>query len=171
MQTATLIPTCFEAPVIGIAAALGDHDSGLHQHQRGQLLYTREGCRASRWRSNCVCCLLRARHGFPPHHSSRSDAAQRDYRSIYLNADYARPPTQVCVIEVSSLLRAVLEPMAMADFALIGNGANSSTCWRLSLNEIRDATHQPTLLPLQKDKAPGVPRWQHPSACHRNCNS
>ena len=27
------------APVIGIAAVLGNHDSGLHVHQRGQLLF------------------------------------------------------------------------------------------------------------------------------------
>ncbi|EDL54711.1 transcriptional regulator, AraC/XylS family protein [Vibrio mediterranei AK1] len=32
------------APVIGIAARVGKHDSGMHQHQKGQLLYAPQGC-------------------------------------------------------------------------------------------------------------------------------
>ena len=36
-------PDRFDAPLLGIAATLGDHDSGLHRHRRGQLLYTRQG--------------------------------------------------------------------------------------------------------------------------------
>ena len=32
------------APVIGIAAELGQHDSGIHHHVKGQLLYAPQGC-------------------------------------------------------------------------------------------------------------------------------
>ena len=42
--TASFNPDAFAAPVIGIAAVLGNHDSGLHVHQRGQLLFTQQGC-------------------------------------------------------------------------------------------------------------------------------
>ena len=30
--------------VVGIAADIGKHDSGMHQHKKGQLLYAPQGC-------------------------------------------------------------------------------------------------------------------------------
>ncbi|WP_426203831.1 AraC family transcriptional regulator [Pseudomonas sp. TWP3-1] len=152
--TATFDPDLFEAPVIGIAAALGDHDSGLHQHQRGQLLYTREGCTRITLAEQ-LCLLPPSRAAWIPAGITHRAVMQRsvDYRSIYLNAELCRDlPQQVCVIEVSALLRAVLEPMAMADFDTDWQRGKFVHLLALSLNEIRDATHQPMLLPLPKDK-------------------
>ena len=37
-------PDRLPAPVLGIAAELAEHDSGLHWHQRSQLLYAPQGC-------------------------------------------------------------------------------------------------------------------------------
>ena len=37
-------PDTLNNSVIGVQAELGDHDSGLHRHRMGQLLFTREGC-------------------------------------------------------------------------------------------------------------------------------
>ena len=42
--TDTFDPDSFDAEVIGLATSLGDHDSGSHMHQRGQLLFARRGC-------------------------------------------------------------------------------------------------------------------------------
>ncbi len=32
------------ASVVGIAADVGKHDSGMHEHKKGQLLYAPQGC-------------------------------------------------------------------------------------------------------------------------------
>lgn len=32
------------ANVVGIAADVGKHDSGMHHHHKGQLLYAPQGC-------------------------------------------------------------------------------------------------------------------------------
>lgn len=58
-------PDHYPAPVIGIAATLGDHDSGRHRHARGQLLFTRQVARASPLRSSFACCHLPVPRGFP----------------------------------------------------------------------------------------------------------
>ncbi|MFJ4247061.1 AraC family transcriptional regulator [Pseudomonas sp. NPDC089741] len=142
------------APVIGIASTLGDHDSGLHRHQRGQLLYTRQGCTRITLAQQ-LCLLPPSRAAWiPPGVSHRAVMQQSvDYRSIYLIPELcATLPQQVCVIEVSPLLRAVLEPMALADFATDWQQGKFAHLLGLYLSEIAEATQQPMLLPLPADK-------------------
>jgi len=144
----------FPAPVIGIASTLGDHDSGLHRHQRGQLLYTRQGCTRITLAQQ-LCLLPPSRAAWiPPGVSHRAVMQQSvDYRSIYLIPELcAKLPQQVCVIEVSPLLRAVLEPMALADFATDWQLGKFAHMLGLCLSEIAEATRQPMLLPLPTDK-------------------
>ena len=144
----------FQAPVIGIASTLGDHDSGLHRHQRGQLLYTRQGCTRITLAQQ-LCLLPPSRAAWIPPGVSHRAVMQRsvDYRSIYLIPDLcAELPEQVCVIEVSALLRAVLEPMALADFATDWQQGKFAHLLGLCLSEIAEAAQQPMLLPLPQDK-------------------
>jgi AraC-like DNA-binding protein len=144
----------FQAPVIGIASTLGDHDSGLHRHQRGQLLYTRQGCTRITLAQQ-LCLLPPSRAAWiPPGVSHRAVMQQSvDYRSIYLIPELcAELPEQVCVIEVSPLLRAVLEPMALADFATDWQQGKFAHLLGLCLSEIAEAAQQPMLLPLPQDK-------------------
>ncbi|TVT81407.1 helix-turn-helix transcriptional regulator [Pseudomonas sp. H3(2019)] len=147
-------PDAHEADVIGIAANLGDHDSGLHQHERGQLLFTRQGC--TRITLAGQLCLLppsraawiapRVRHRAVMQHSV-------DYRSIYLTPQLSTQlPHHVCVIEVSPLLHAVLEPIAMAPFNTDWRHGKFMHLLGLCLSEIREAIHQPMLLPLPQDR-------------------
>ncbi|WP_085608261.1 MULTISPECIES: helix-turn-helix transcriptional regulator [unclassified Pseudomonas] len=147
-------PDRFPAPVIGIASTLGDHDSGLHQHQRGQLLYTRRGCTRITLAQQ-LCLLPPSRAAWIPGGVTHRAVMQQsvDYRSIYLTSELCRElPQQVCVIEVSPLLRAVLEPMAIADFATDWQQGKFVHLLGLCLSEIRDAAQQPMLLPLPQDK-------------------
>lgn len=142
------------APVIGIAATVGDHDSGLHRHACGQLLFTRQGCMRITLAQQ-LCLLPPSRAAWiPPGIVHRAVMQQSvDYRSIYLKPELcAELPQQVCVIEVSPLLRAVLEPIAGADFDTDWQQGKFIHLLGLCLSEIRDATQQPMLLPLPRDK-------------------
>ncbi|MFJ7315639.1 AraC family transcriptional regulator [Pseudomonas sp. NPDC098747] len=144
----------YSAPVIGIAATLGDHDSGQHQHQRGQLLYTRQGCTRITLAQQ-LCLLPPSRAAWIPAGVSHRAVMQQsvDYRSIYLIPKLCRElPQQVCVIEVSPLLRAVLEPMATADFDTDWQQGKFAHLLGLCLSEIVEAAQQPMLLPLPQDK-------------------
>jgi AraC-like DNA-binding protein len=152
--TASFDPDRLTAPVIGIAALLGDHDSGLHRHQRGQLLFTQQGC--TRITLNNQLCLLPPTRAawIPcgvPHRAVMHKTV--DYRSVYVSPALAEQlPKQVRVIEVSALLRAVLEPMAMAPFETDWQAGRYAHLLGLCLDEIQAATEQPTLLPLPQDK-------------------
>ena len=147
-------PDHYAAPVIGIASTLGDHDSGLHRHHRGQLLFTRRGCTRITLAQQ-LCLLPPSRAAWIPAGVAHRVAMQQsvDYRSIYLTpALCADLPQQVCVIAVSPLLRAVLEPMALADFATDWQHGKFAHLLGLCLSEISEAAQQPMLLPLPRDK-------------------
>jgi len=151
---ASFDPDRLPAPVIGIAALLGDHDSGLHRHQRGQLLFTQQGCTRITL-DNQLCLLPPSRAAWipcgVPHRAVMHKTV--DYRSVYLSAALAdQLPKQVRVIEVSALLRAVLEPMAMAPFETDWHAGRHAHLLGLCLDEIQQAAEQPMLLPLPHDK-------------------
>ncbi|MGH8449186.1 AraC family transcriptional regulator [Pseudomonas sp.] len=151
---ASFDPDCLPAPVVGIAALLGDHDSGLHQHRRGQLLFTRQGCTRITL-DNQLCLLPPSRAAWipcgVPHRAQMHKTV--DYRSVYVSPMLAgQLPEQVRVIEVSSLLQAVLEPMAMAPFDTDWHTGRFAHLLALCLDEIEQAVEQPMLLPLPQDK-------------------
>lgn len=151
---ATFNPDRFTALVVGIAATLGDHDSGLHHHQRGQLLFTRQGCTRITLAEQ-LCLLPPSRAAWIPPGVVHRAVMQRtvDYRSLYLTPDYCQDlPQHVCVIEVSDLLRATLEPIATAPFETDWQQGKFAHLLGLCLWEIREAAHQPMLLPLPRDK-------------------
>ncbi|MBK5351679.1 helix-turn-helix transcriptional regulator [Pseudomonas sp. TH41] len=147
-------PDSYQASVIGIAATLGNHDSGVHQHQRGQLLFTRQGCTRITLAQQ-LCLLPPSRAAWIPPGVAHRAVMQHsvDYRSIYLLPELcAELPHHVCVIAVSPLLRAVLEAIAHSDFGTDWQQGRFVHLLGLCLSEIRDAAHQPMLLPLPHDK-------------------
>lgn len=147
-------PDSYPAPVIGIAATLGDHDSGIHQHQRGQLLFTRQGCTRITLAKQ-LCLLPPSRAAWIPSGIAHRAVMQQsvDYRSVYLvPALCADLPQQVCVIDVNPLLRAVLESIAHADFDTDWRQGKFEHLLGLCLSEIRDAVQHTMLLPLPSDK-------------------
>jgi len=147
-------PDKFKAPVIGIGALLGNHDSGVHQHQRGQLLFTQQGCTRITL-VNQLCLLPPTRAAWIPSGVAHRAVMQQtvDYRSVYVSqALAAQLPEKVRVIEVSALLRAVLEAMCLAPFETEWEHGKYAHLLGLCLVEINEATEQPTLLPLPRDK-------------------
>ena len=102
-----------------------------------------------------LCLLPPSRAAWIPSGVAHRVAMQQsvDYRSIYLTpALCADLPQQVCVIAVSPLLRAVLEPIALADFATDWQHGKFAHLLGLCLSEISEAAQQPMLLPLPRDK-------------------
>lgn len=147
-------PDHFDAPVIGIGARLGDHDSGLHQHLRGQLLFTQQGC-VRITLEHQLCMLPPTRAAWIPagvvHRAVMQQAV--DYRSVYLSPVLSRElANEVRVISVSPLLRAVLENIAEAPFDTNWSQGKYPHLIALCLSEITDASTQPMLLPLPVDR-------------------
>ncbi|WP_200835074.1 AraC family ligand binding domain-containing protein [Phyllobacterium salinisoli] len=142
--------------VIGIAAGFGRHDSGWHQHGMGQLLFTRSGCiRISL--PNRLCMLPPTRAAWIPpgiQHRARMTEAV-DYRSVYLDVSkYSNLPEEVEVMEVTPLLRAVLERIATAVFEMDWEDGAGANLMAVCLDEIHIAHRQPMLLPLSFRWAP-----------------
>jgi len=152
--TSPFDPDTYPGKVVGLATSLGDHDSGLHQHQRGQLLYARQGC--IRVTAGDLLCLLPPSRAvwIPagiPHRAVMRQVV--DYRSIWFDTELsARLPHEVCVLEVGPLLEAVLEPMAIAGFDQDWDHTRFDHLIGLSIHEICEAPRQPMLLPLPQDR-------------------
>lgn len=147
-------PDHLDAQVIGIAARLGDHDSGLHVHCRGQLLFTQQGC-ARITLDNQLCMLPPTRAAWIPPGVEHRAVMQHavDYRSVYLSDTLSRQlADKVQVIDVSPLLRTVLECIAQAAFETDWQQGKYAHLLALCLIEIADAPRQPMLLPLPQDK-------------------
>ncbi|WP_232466763.1 AraC family ligand binding domain-containing protein, partial [Alcaligenes faecalis] len=79
-------PDLTDHHVLGIAARLAQHDSGLHQHPWGQILYTHSGC-ITVTLDQQLCLLPPGRliwiPALLPHQAQMSE--QVDYRSVYLD--------------------------------------------------------------------------------------
>lgn len=101
------------ASVIGIAADVGQHDSGRHQHRKGQLLYAPQGCMT--FVLDDALCILPPTKAvwIPPHTSHRAVMTNVvAYRSLYFDAAVFKGPEAVTMIEVDALLKALIDKMA-----------------------------------------------------------
>ncbi|CAM3357833.1 HTH araC/xylS-type domain-containing protein [Bordetella sputigena] len=147
-------PDAYPAEVLGLAATLAEHDSGRHVHQRGQLLYARQGCiRITLADRLCLLPPSRAAWipGGTPHRAMMRTVV--DYRSLYFRPDLAaRLPAEIRIIEVSPLLQAVLEPIAVASFRQIWTKGRYVHLLGLCMDEIVRARTEPMLLPLPSDR-------------------
>ncbi|WP_338882881.1 helix-turn-helix transcriptional regulator [Xenorhabdus sp. TH1] len=152
-------PDSLDMPVIGIAAEMGQHDSGFHQHDMGQLLFTQRGC-IKITLANQISVLPPSRVAWiPPRTRHRAEMrGSVGYRSIYLNSNYLKSfemeslSTQSAILEATQLLQALLERIAISSFDsdwYQGKGVNLLV---LFFDEIREARREPTLLPLPSDR-------------------
>ncbi|RJX71974.1 AraC family transcriptional regulator [Vibrio sinensis] len=99
--------------VVGIAADVGKHDSGTHQHKKGQLLYAPQGC-MSFTLNNAICILPPTKAVWiPPHTPHRAMMTNVvAYRSLYFDCDLFECPSNIMMIEVDALLKALIDKMA-----------------------------------------------------------
>ncbi|CAM3164834.1 Helix-turn-helix transcriptional regulator [Vibrio neptunius] len=106
-------PDKIDSKVVGIAADLGRHDSGMHKHQKGQLLYAPRGCMNFAL-SNSVCILPPTKAVWIPpdtvHRAFMTNVVA--YRSLYFDCNAFRCPDSITIIEVSELLKALINKMA-----------------------------------------------------------
>ncbi|MEE1886779.1 AraC family transcriptional regulator [Pseudomonas carassii] len=147
-------PDAFDAPVLGICSALGDHDSGHHWHGRGQVLFTRQGC--VRIQTPGRLCLLPPTQAawIPAGLSHRARMRETvDYRSLYFSAALSEGlPEEVTIISVNPLLRELLERIAQAPFDTAWDQGDQAHLLALCLGELRLAPRQPMFLPLPGDR-------------------
>ncbi|MBA4611132.1 helix-turn-helix transcriptional regulator [Stappia taiwanensis] len=141
-------------PVFGIAARdLSHHDSGLHAHRVAQLLFARRGCMTITLEAK-LCLLPPTRAVWIPaglvHRAQMRTAV--DYRSVYFRPPFAQDmPSQIEVFEVSDVLQATLERIAVAPLDVDWTMGAARNLLAVCMDEIRRAPRVPTLLPLPSD--------------------
>ncbi|MBD1569380.1 MULTISPECIES: helix-turn-helix domain-containing protein [Aliivibrio] len=139
------------ADVIGIAADVGRHDSGMHYHQKGQLLYAPEGCMSFAL-SHSMCVLPPTKAVWipanTPHRAFMTNVVA--YRSLYFDCDKFSCPEDIVMIEVDELLRALINKMAMWPW----DKPKSETLHTTALfwESFYEAHQQPFSLPLPTEK-------------------
>ena len=142
-------PDQHDGSAIGIAAALGWHDSGRHQHQRHQLLFAQAGCMTIEL-DDQVCLLPPTRAawlpaGLPHRVLMRGVVA---YRSLYFQPEPALP-NEMAVLAVNPLLREIIERMALWPW---DKPEAEQTCTLALLKEeLAQAPRESWQLPLPSD--------------------
>ncbi|WP_394247090.1 AraC family transcriptional regulator [Vibrio profundi] len=100
--------------VVGIAADVGQHDSGLHQHEKGQLLFAPQGCMSFAL-TDSICILPPTKAVWiparTPHQVVMTNVVA--YRSLYFDCAAFECPSEMTTIEVNALLKALIDKMAM----------------------------------------------------------
>ncbi|MFC0226154.1 AraC family transcriptional regulator [Serratia aquatilis] len=147
-------PDSLGLSIVGIAAKLGKHDSGEHQHKMGQLLFTQSGCIRITL-SKRLCMLPPTRVVWIPANTKHRAEMKGvvGYRSIYIDTALVKSlPNEVVVLEVNPLLRAVLERIAISPFDTGWQQGPALNLLTVGLDEIRSAHREPMLLRLPADR-------------------
>lgn len=154
-------PECYNSSIIGIASTLKSHDSGMHQHSFGQLLFSGKG--------SIKLCLEQAIYVLPPlrlawipagvnHQAIMHDIV--DYRSIYLNHKVSTQlPVSVCVFTCTAVLSALLERIAFLPFATDWSKGIYPHLLAVFLYELAHAQQENFCLSLPADKRLGNIEW------------
>ncbi|GMQ48167.1 AraC family transcriptional regulator [Vibrio sp. 10N] len=143
--------------VIGIAATVGTHDSGMHHHQKNQLLFAASGCMSISL-DGAMCILPPTRAAWIPagveHYAKMSNVVA--YRSLYFDAKLcADLPDSVTVFSINPLLRALIERMAFWEWDR--PQAEQMNMTALFFEELRAAPKEALALPLPSDRR--LQRW------------
>ncbi len=139
------------ACVVGIAADIGKHDSGMHQHKKGQLLYASQGC-ISFALDNSICILPPTKAVWiPPYIQHRAMMTNVvAYRSLYFDCAVFECPNNMIMIEVDALLKALIDKMALWAWDKPENEMQKTTA--LFWEEFYAAKRHSFQLPLPLDR-------------------
>lgn len=139
------------ASVVGIAADVGKHDSGMHEHKKGQLLYAPQGCMTFAL-DNSICILPPTKAVWiPPHTSHRAVMTNVvAYRSLYFDCSKYTCPDDIVMVEVNDLLKALIDKMALWEWDIeeTKTQATSALFWE----EFYQAKQFQFSLPLPSDR-------------------
>ncbi|BCN26188.1 AraC family transcriptional regulator [Vibrio alfacsensis] len=139
------------ANVVGIAADVGKHDSGMHDHKKGQLLYAPQGCMTLALDNSISILPPTKAVWIPPHTFHRAIMTNVvAYRSIYFNCSEYPCPTEFVTIEVNDLLKALIDKMALWDWDIEATKTQATTA--LFWEEFQQAKQFEFNLPLPSDR-------------------
>ncbi|PSW15626.1 AraC family transcriptional regulator [Photobacterium rosenbergii] len=145
-------PDTIDNCVVGIAADVGRHDSGMHKHQKAQLLYAPSGS-MNITLENQKCILPPTRAVWIPagtcHCAVMTNVVA--YRSVYFDmSQSAWQDDNIRVIGVNPLLRELIERMAFWpwDMPYSEQKALVDLFWQ----ELKTAPDENLLLPIPSDK-------------------
>ncbi len=150
-------PDALDNLVIGIAAEIGEHDSGVHQHRKAQLLYSSAGCMRFNLADTQVV-LPPTRAAWLPagvvHQVTMRDVVA--YRSLYFEPEtVASLPDKVTIFHVNPLLKALIDTMSFWPWDKPRHSQHNA--FALLIEELLHADAQNLSLPLPKDKR--LPTW------------
>lgn len=139
------------ACVVGIAADIGKHDSGMHQHKKGQLLYATQGCMSFAL-DNSICILPPTKAVWiPPYTQHRAVMTNVvAYRSLYFDCSVFECPSNMTTIEVNPLLKSLIDKMALWAWDKPENKMQKTTA--LFWEEFYEAKCHSLQLPLPSDR-------------------
>ncbi|MFB2651610.1 AraC family transcriptional regulator [Shewanella seohaensis] len=145
-------PDALDNLVIGIAAEIGEHDSGVHQHRNAQLLYSSAGCMRFNLADTQVV-LPPTRAAWLPagvvHQVTMRDVVA--YRSLYFEPEtVASLPDKVTIFHVNPLLKALIDTMSFWPWDKPRHSQHNA--FALLIEELLHADAQNLSLPLPKDK-------------------
>ncbi|WP_064609444.1 AraC family transcriptional regulator [Photobacterium sp. J15] len=150
-------PDTIDNAVVGIAADVAKHDSGMHHHQKAQLLYAPSGC-MSITLDNMQCVLPPTRAAWIPagidHCSIMRNVVA--YRSVYFDPASFQPlPDKLKVVSVNGLLRELIERMAFWPWDMPNR--EQQTLLALFWQELATAPVEQLTLPKPQDRR--LQRW------------
>ena len=113
-------PDMIQGSTIGIAADIGRHDSGMHRHNRAQLLYAPQGCMTITL-DQTQCVLPPTKAAWIPTGINHCVQMRNvvAYRSVYFDTQvFADLPQTVKILGVNGLLQALIERMAFWEWEM-----------------------------------------------------
>lgn len=144
-------PDTIPSQIVGIAANVGRHDSGMHCHRKAQLLYAPSGC-MSITLDNQQCILPPTRAAWIPagvnHCAVMTNVVA--YRSIYFDTQHKEEEIdKLKIIGVNPLLRELIERMAFWPWQM--PFSEQEALVNLFWQELAVAPDETLLLPLPSD--------------------
>ncbi|ENV9332992.1 TPA: AraC family transcriptional regulator [Klebsiella aerogenes] len=154
---ASFDPDTLNTPLIGVQATLnGDHDDGLHHHQMGQMLFTRQGCIRLTLNDGALLCMLPPTRAawIPAGVTHRAEMQYIvDYRSVWFaTTSYPQLPRQPAILNVTPLLRELLERISASPWDTDWRQSPARHLAALCVAEIGAAKQEPMMLTLPQDK-------------------
>ncbi|CAB5515410.1 AraC family transcriptional regulator [Achromobacter anxifer] len=147
-------PDTMAQPVTGIASRLVRHDSGLHRHERGQLLFAHAGSIRLAM-PGLISVLPPIRVAWIPpgaEHRVRIHS-EVEYRSIYLDPARVSPPAAgPAILSMTPLLREVFERISLEPFDTDWSQGAPRNLLAVCMDELRAAKREPMLLPVPTDR-------------------
>ncbi|WP_122032150.1 helix-turn-helix domain-containing protein [Aliivibrio sp. EL58] len=139
-------------PFVGIAAEVGKHDSGMHKHNRAQLLFAPHGCMTITL-DGSHCVLPPTKAAWIPA-GVKHCAVMRNvvaYRSLYFAPSAIdNLPSELAIFNVTPLLKELIERMAFWEWDKPSNEQTNTLA--LCCEELLHAERYDLTLPLPTDK-------------------